>query len=56
MKTLQLVQQQTDLDNVSLFLADWGYNTQAEREAAENDSRIKLISLAQFARDFSDWE
>ncbi|MBE9037794.1 HAD family hydrolase [aff. Roholtiella sp. LEGE 12411] len=54
-KTLQLVQQQTDLENVKLFLADWGYNTQTEREAAQNDSRIQLLSLSQFAKDFSVW-
>jgi phosphoglycolate phosphatase-like HAD superfamily hydrolase len=55
-KTLQLIQQQTDLENVKLFLADWGYNTQTEREAAQNDSRIQLLSLSQFAKDFSAWQ
>ncbi len=55
LKTLQLVQQQTDLEDVKLFLADWGYNTQAERETAQNDPRIKLLSLSQFAKDFSAW-
>jgi phosphoglycolate phosphatase-like HAD superfamily hydrolase len=55
LKTLQLVQQQTDLEDVKLFLADWGYNTQAEREAAQNDPHIQLLSLSQFARDFSAW-
>ncbi|QHG17335.1 HAD family hydrolase [Nostoc sp. ATCC 53789] len=55
LKTLQLVQQQTDLEDVKLFLADWGYNTQAEREAAQNDDRIRLLSLSHFARDFSAW-
>lgn len=55
LKTLQLVQQQTDLEDVKLFLADWGYNTQAEREAAQNDPRIQLLSLSQFAKDFSAW-
>ncbi|MCC5654466.1 HAD family hydrolase [Nostoc sp. XA013] len=55
LKTLQLVQQQTDLENVKLFLADWGYNTQGERETAQNDPRIKLLSLSQFAKDFSAW-
>ena len=54
-KTLQLVKLQTDLENVKLFLADWGYNTQPERNAAENDLRIQLISLSQFAQDFSEW-
>ncbi len=55
LKTLQLVQQQADLDDVKLFLADWGYNTQAEREAAHNDPRIQLLSISQFAKDFSVW-
>lgn len=55
LKTLQLVQQQADLENVKLFLADWGYNTQAEREAAQNDPRIQLLSLSHFAKDFSAW-
>lgn len=63
LKTLQLVQQQPDLENVGLFLADWGYNTAPERQAAQNDAQIKsqikshirLLSLAQFTRDFSTW-
>ncbi|MBD2524238.1 HAD family hydrolase [Nostoc sp. FACHB-133] len=55
LKTLQLVQQQTDLEDVRLFLADWGYNTQPEREAAQNDPQIHLLSLSQFARDFPAW-
>ncbi|MFN6570981.1 HAD family hydrolase [Dendronalium sp. ChiSLP03b] len=55
LKTLQLVQQQTDLEDVKLFLADWGYNTQAERKAAQNDPRIQLLTLSQFAKNFSAW-
>jgi phosphoglycolate phosphatase-like HAD superfamily hydrolase len=55
LKTLQLVQQQSDLNHVKLFLADWGYNTQPEREAGKNDQRIQLISLSHFAHDFSTW-
>jgi phosphoglycolate phosphatase-like HAD superfamily hydrolase len=55
LKTLQLVQQQADLENVRLFLAGWGYNTAAERELAQQNSRIQLLSLAQFADDFSAW-
>jgi len=55
LKTLQLVQQQADLEDVRLFLADWGYNTLAERELAQQNSRIQLLSLAQFAADFSAW-
>jgi phosphoglycolate phosphatase-like HAD superfamily hydrolase len=55
LKTLQLVQQQTDLQNVQLFLADWGYNTPSERKAAKDDQRTQLVSLSQFAKDFSAW-
>ncbi|MBD2300695.1 HAD family hydrolase [Nostoc sp. FACHB-87] len=54
-KTLQLVQQQADLEDVKLFLADWGYNTQPERKAAQDDEQIQLISLSQFTKNFSDW-
>lgn len=55
LKTLQLVQQQLDLDAVKLYLADWGYNTASEREAARNDPRIQMLSLSQFVQDFSTW-
>lgn len=55
LKTLQLIQKQSDLNHVQLFLADWGYNTQAERQTGNNDPRINLISLSHFAHDFSKW-
>lgn len=55
LKTLQLVQQQPDLNFVKLYLADWGYNTQSERQATDNNSRIQLLSLSQFAGDFAAW-
>jgi phosphoglycolate phosphatase-like HAD superfamily hydrolase len=55
LKTLQLVQQQLDLDRVKLYLADWGYNTVAEREVARHDPIIRLLSLSQFAQDLSAW-
>lgn len=47
LKTLQLVQKQPDLTQVKLFLADWGYNTQSERDTASNDPGIQLISLSE---------
>ena len=50
LKTLELVKQEADLAEVQLFLADWGYNTELERTKAQQDSRIKLISLAEFTR------
>jgi hypothetical protein len=34
LKTLQSVQQQPDLTDVRLYLADWGYNTTAHQEVA----------------------
>ena len=55
LKTLQSVQQQSDLNAVKLYLADWGYNTPSERESIRHDQRIHLLSLSQFTRDFSDW-
>jgi phosphoglycolate phosphatase-like HAD superfamily hydrolase len=54
-KTLELVAQQSNLDTVKLYLADWGYNTSNERQAAQNHDRIQLLSLSQFADDFSTW-
>jgi phosphoglycolate phosphatase-like HAD superfamily hydrolase len=55
LKTLQGIQTQPDLAPVKLFLADWGYNTPAERLLADTDPQIRLISLAQFAADFAEW-
>ncbi len=44
-KALQSVKQQSDLDHVVLFLANWGYNLAPERQAAQEDNRIHLLSL-----------
>jgi phosphoglycolate phosphatase-like HAD superfamily hydrolase len=55
LKTLELVQQQKDLDAVQLYLADWGYNTPEERESVRHAARIHLLSLSQFAQDLSAW-
>lgn len=55
LKTLQSVQQQPDLNQVKLYLADWGYNTAIARDSVRNDERIKLLSLSQFAQDFDNW-
>ena len=50
---LQQVTQQDDLDFVSLYLADWGYNLESDRNLAETDERIQLLCLAQFPQIFS---
>jgi phosphoglycolate phosphatase-like HAD superfamily hydrolase len=54
LKTLLSIQTHADLA-VRLFLADWGYNTEPEREAVQQNSRIELLSLSQFVQDFSKW-
>ena len=55
LKTLQLVKQQADLDGIGLFLADWGYNIERDRNLAQQDDIIHLISLDQFSQPFSAW-
>lgn len=43
--TLHSIVSQPDLADVDLFLANWGYNTAAERADANQDPTITLISL-----------
>jgi phosphoglycolate phosphatase-like HAD superfamily hydrolase len=54
-KALQAVQQQPDLGEVGLFLADWGYNTAADRALAAPGSDISKLTLAQFCGPFEGW-
>lgn len=53
LKTLAKVQADDALTDITLFLADWGYNTDAEKSQAASDSRIHLLSLSQLVREFS---
>lgn len=68
--TLTTIQSQRDLSPVTLFLADWGYNTEDERQkvmaiasallaVTHQDSaaasRLHLISLTQFSSAFEYW-
>jgi phosphoglycolate phosphatase-like HAD superfamily hydrolase len=55
LQTLDKVKADDALQDITLFLADWGYNTQAEKERAASDSRIHLLSLSQLVREFSAW-
>lgn len=59
MKTLVSANEQPDLVAgkmpILLFLADWGYNTEAERSSAAENPSIQLLSLSQFSEDFSVW-
>ena len=45
--TLIGVQQNPELDDIKLQLVDWGYNTEAERKAAES-SAIEVIGMDDF--------
>lgn len=55
LNALQLVEQQTDLEEVGLFLASWGYNTPATRASIKDNQKIQLLSLEQFQQDFEQW-
>jgi phosphoglycolate phosphatase-like HAD superfamily hydrolase len=55
LKTLQGIQTQPDLDSIELFLADWGYNMETDRQQAAQDSRIHLLGLDTFAQEFAQW-
>ena len=54
-KALQSVQQQPDLGDIKLFLAYWGYNTEADRALAAPGSGLQGLSLAQFCGPFETW-
>ena len=56
LKTLLSIRKQPDLQEVELFLADWGYNTQKERNSVVENPPIHLLSSAQFSQDFSVWK
>lgn len=56
---LNQVKQQNDLAEVQLFLADWGYNLESDRQSVRRsdrqDSRIRLLSLEQIVQPFNAW-
>lgn len=37
------------LDSIDLYLADWGYNTDRDRQQARESDRVQLLSLADFS-------
>lgn len=55
LETLQHVTTHADLDDVALYLADWGYNTEAARAHARADARIRLLTLEQFRAGIAAW-
>jgi phosphoglycolate phosphatase-like HAD superfamily hydrolase len=54
-KALQSVQQQPDLGEIKLFLADWGYNTESDRALVSPGSGLQGLTLAQFCGPFETW-
>lgn len=55
LETLEHVTTHPDLDDVALFLAAWGYNTEAARATAGADPRIRLLTLEQFRQGPAVW-
>jgi hypothetical protein len=55
LETLQHVTTHPDLDDARLFLAAWGYNTEAARAVARGDGRIQLLTLEQFRGGSAVW-
>ncbi|MDX2097335.1 MAG: HAD family hydrolase [Leptolyngbyaceae cyanobacterium bins.59] len=55
LKTLEAIEKFPDLAPIQLFLADWGYNTETERQVGDRSERIHLISLSHFAGEFPAW-
>jgi len=53
--TLHKVVQEPALNSVQLFLANWGYNTAADRAVAAASDRIQVLSLDRLAQPFSEW-
>ncbi|CAL8468778.1 g8319 [Coccomyxa elongata] len=47
LETLKAVRKASDLHDVQLYLADWGYNTEEERQAAVKCPGIKVLTLPQ---------
>lgn len=48
--TLKNVIKEPELDGWNLYLGDWGYNTQREREEAASIPRIRILELSEFSK------
>ena len=42
-----------ELDHWQLYLVDWGYNTQQERDRAADNPRIHVVSHDQMSKAFT---
>lgn len=48
LSTLQKIEKEDQLDGYNLYLVEWGYNTEPEKQYARDSSRIELIDMARF--------
>ena len=55
LKALELVENQPDLSGVQLFLADWGYNLERDRQVARDSDRVRVLRLEQFCSSLKEW-
>lgn len=56
LETLERIERATPaLDGVRLFLADWGYNTSAQRERARTTDRIGVLDPRTLDGGFTSW-
>jgi len=55
LETLQHVTTHSDLADVQLFLAAWGYNTEEARTAARKSGRVHVLELDRFRQGPSTW-
>jgi hypothetical protein len=55
LETLRHVTTHSDLADVGLYLAAWGYNTPETRAAVHGSSRVRLLDLDSFCRGLTAW-
>ena len=55
LKTLHAVSRETDLADVGLFLALWGYIMPTDQGEAARDPRVVPLTLDRFCGDFAEW-
>ena len=55
LETLLHVTTHPDLADVRLFLAAWGYNTEAMRASIAGNPRVRLLGLTRFRRGLPAW-
>lgn len=55
LETLETTTRRSDLAAARLFLADWGYNTPADRAHAGTGGRVTLLPLERFVGPLEHW-